>query len=150
MNPYLADPNCLLRWAQPHHPLYGVARAAVVELLRRGHRVFITPQNMIEFWNVATRPLSRNGFGLTPAQADRELTRVEAFFPLAPDTPAVYPAWRQLVAAVGVSGVQVHDARLAAVMLVHGLSHILTFNTVDLTRYPGITPVHPQDVITTP
>jgi predicted nucleic acid-binding protein len=143
---YLADTNCLLRWAQPHHPLYTVARSAITELQRRGEQVFITPQNLIEFWNSATRPVDRNGFGFTPAQTDREVTRLEQLFRLAPDTAAIYGEWRQLVVAVGVSGVQVHDARLVAVMRVHGLTHILTFNTQDFVRYPGITPVHPHDV----
>jgi predicted nucleic acid-binding protein len=48
--------------------------------------------------------------------------------------------------AANLSGVQVHDARLVAVMHVHGLTHLLTLNTVDFIRYPGITVVHPQNV----
>jgi hypothetical protein len=44
------------------------------------------------------------------------------------------------------SPAQVHDARLVAVMRVHGLTHVLTFNPTDFTRYPGITVVRPQDV----
>jgi predicted nucleic acid-binding protein len=87
---------------------------------------------------------------MTPAQADQEVTRVESLFRLAPDTPDIYPTWRQIVASVGVSGVQVHDARLAAVMRVHGLSHILTLNPTDFARYPGVTVVHPQDLASTP
>jgi predicted nucleic acid-binding protein len=75
---------------------------------------------------------------------------VESLFRLAPDTPDIYPTWRQIVASVGVSGVQVHDARLAAVMRVHGLSHILTLNPTDFARYPGVTVVHPQDLASTP
>jgi predicted nucleic acid-binding protein len=64
--------------------------------------------------------------------------------------PAVYGEWRHLVVAAGVSGVQVHDAHLVAVMCVHSLTHILTFNTADFTRYPGITVVHPQTVKSLP
>jgi len=45
-----------------------------------------------------------------------------------------------------VSGRQVHDARLAAVMLAHGVSHVLTFNVEDFRRYPGIVTVNPHDV----
>jgi predicted nucleic acid-binding protein len=112
--------------------------------------VFVTGQNIIEFWNAATRPVNRNGFGLTVAQADQAAAQLETYFPFASDSGAVYSEWRQLVVLVGVSGVQVHDARLVAVMRVHGLTHILTFNTVDFTRYPGITVVHPQTVATTP
>jgi predicted nucleic acid-binding protein len=39
----------------------------------------------------------------------------------------------------------VHDARLAAVMLAHGVNHILTFNVDDFRRYPGIV-VDPRHV----
>jgi predicted nucleic acid-binding protein len=147
---YLIDTNILLRWVQPHHPLYPVVQFALDALRRRGEAIFVTPQNLVEFWNSATRPANRNGFGFTPAQADQELTRVESFFLLAPDTPAVYTAWRRLVVTAGVSGVQVDDARLVAAMQVHGLTQILTFNTVDFLRYPGITVVHPQDVTPAP
>jgi predicted nucleic acid-binding protein len=146
---YLVDTNVLLRWAQPHHPLNSVVQAALDVLQQRGEGAFITPQNLIEFWNSATRPADRNGFGFTPAQADREVTRLEQLFLLAPDTPAIYSAWRQLVVAVGVSGVQVHDARLVAVMRVHGLTHILTLNAQDFNRYPGIVAVNPRDMTAT-
>jgi predicted nucleic acid-binding protein len=71
-------------------------------------------------------------------------------FPLLSDTPAVYAEWLQLVSTVGVSGVQVHDARLVAIMRVHGVSHLLTFDTTDFARYPGITVVHPRDLVPSP
>jgi predicted nucleic acid-binding protein len=94
--PYLLDTNVLLRWAQPHHPLNPVCVAAVSALAAAGEDVFVTPQNLIEFWNAATRPFERNGFGMTPAQAEAEVSRLEALFPLAPDTQGVYPEWRRL------------------------------------------------------
>jgi predicted nucleic acid-binding protein len=143
---YLIDTNCLLRYAQPQHALNALMHTAFRALQDRGEEVYVTPQNLIEFWNVATRPLDRNGFGMTPAQADQEATRLESLFRLAPDAPTIYSQWRQIVVAVAVSGVQVHDARLVAVMRVHGLTHILTLNTTDFTRYPDVTVVHPQDV----
>jgi predicted nucleic acid-binding protein len=143
---YLVDTNVALRWTQPSDPDYPLAQTSITALRLRREDLFITPQNVIEFWNVATRPVANNGLGLTPAAADAEVMRLEAFFPMAPDTPAVYSEWRRLVTTVGVSGVKVHDARLVAVALVHGLTHLLTFNTVDFTRYPGVTAVHPKDV----
>jgi predicted nucleic acid-binding protein len=45
----------------------------------------------------------------------------------------------------GVSGVQVHDARLAAAMYVHGVTYILTLNVADFSRFAGLTPLHPQN-----
>jgi predicted nucleic acid-binding protein len=147
---YLSDTNILLRWQRPTDPLYPVAQQAVKALQRRGERLYVTPQNYIEFWGVATRPASVNGLGMTPAEADAELAHLERFFLLAPDDPAIYGEWRRLVISVGVSGAQVHDARLVAVMRVHGLTHLLTFNPRDFTRYPGITVVRLQDIANVP
>src|SRR5579884_431752 len=45
-----------------------------------------------------------------------------------------------------VSGVQVHDARLAAAMYVHGVSHIFTLNVADFSRFDGLTALHPDSV----
>ena len=50
-------------------------------------------------------------------------------------SPAIYAEWRQLIVAFGVSGAKVHDARLVATMRVHAVTHILTLNTADFTRY---------------
>ncbi len=55
----------------------------------------------------------------------------------------VHQEWRKLLVAHGVSGVQVHDARLAAGMRVHGVRLILTFNDRDFARYLGIEAIHP-------
>jgi len=146
----MSDTNILLRSAQPSAPEHAVATGAVQKLRGRGDIVYITPQNLVEFWSVATRPAQVNGLGLTPVQADAETRALEALFPLLPDSPAIHSIWRQLVVSAVVSGRQVHDARLAAVMIAHGITRILTFNTSDFTRYPGITALHPQDVINQP
>lgn len=145
---YLADTNVLLRFADRAHPLHLTIRAAVCTLRAGGHKLRATPQNFVEFWNVATRPTERNGFGLVPARADRLLRLVERLFPLLPDSPVVYTEWRRLVVSFGVSGVQVHDARIVAAMTVHGVTHILTFNTADFVRYrtKGIVAVDPTTI----
>jgi len=145
---YLVDTNVLLRFADRVHVLHPTVRLAVRRLHADGHQLRATPQNFVEFWNVATRPAQSNGFGLTPSDADRLLRLLDRLFPLLPDAPGVYPQWRRLAVSFGISGVQVHDARLVAAMAVHGLTHILTFNTVDFARYApiGIVPVAPATV----
>jgi hypothetical protein len=42
-----------------------------------------------------------------------------------------------------VTGKSGHDARLVAAMVVHGLTHLLTFNTSHFARYSGITVLDP-------
>lgn len=141
------DANVLLRLAQKQHPLYPVARQAVLKLKAEGETVCYLPQNVVEFWSVLTRPASaRGGFGLTLAQADRRTRLIERIFTLMPDTPEVHAEWRKIVVDVGVSGVQVHDARIAACLRVHGVTRLLTFNTKDFARYSGFAAVDPAQV----
>lgn len=64
-----------------------------------------------------------------------------------PDNERVHVEWRRLVVEHSVTGVQVHDARLVAAMLVHGVRQLLTLNIQDFARYSGITAVHPRDVV---
>jgi hypothetical protein len=51
---------------------------------------------------------------------------------LLPENEQVYREWRKIVVRYSVSGVQVHDARLAAAMYVHGVREILTLNSETL------------------
>jgi predicted nucleic acid-binding protein len=52
----------------------------------------------------------------------------------------------RLVIANNVHGVQVHDARLAAIMEAHGITHILTLNENDFRRYTHIHAVNPSQI----
>jgi predicted nucleic acid-binding protein len=144
---FLLDTNILLRSIDVHHAMHGDAIKAIKILRSQGELLHITPQNTIEFWNVYTRPLERNGLGRTASEADAELSRLEILFPLLPDSPQIYPQWRKLVSDYGVIGVNVHDAKLVAAMLVHGVTHILTFNVRDFRRYREITAVLPTDIV---
>lgn len=135
---YLADTNFSLRFAFRQNPQHNTVRQAVRILRKRGDEIFIVPQTCVEFWNAATRPAKNNGFGFSVADADFFLRLIERIFPLLPDDARVYQKWRKLVLDFGVSGVQVHDARIVAAMLVHQVTHILTFNTSDFARYSSI------------
>ncbi|MFZ3201339.1 MAG: type II toxin-antitoxin system VapC family toxin [Candidatus Acidiferrales bacterium] len=144
---HLADTNILLRSVDQTHPMHSDAATALSSLLRAGDRVCVTPQNIIEFWSVCTRPVDRNGLGLSPGEANREASRLEGVLTLLPDVPAIYPEWRRLVVAHSVSGVRVHDARIVAAMNIYGIRNLLTFNGPDFARYPGIHAVRPNDVV---
>ena len=146
---YLVDTNVLLCSADPLHPMYGAAVSAISSLRDQGEKLCIVPQNLIEFWNVYTRPADKNGLGHTTEEAHEQIEELKAFFSVRPDTESIYQQWERLVVQYQVKAVNVHDARLVAAMLVHGLTHILTFNTKDFNRStPEITPVHPNSVTT--
>jgi predicted nucleic acid-binding protein len=132
---YLVDTNVLLRFIDRSHPLHPAIRSTIRRLRQDKHHLQVTAQNCVEFWNVATRPVEKNGFGLTPPEVECLLKLLERLFPVLPDSPEVYREWRRIVVAYNVSGVQVHDARLVASMKVNTMSHILTFNLKDFERY---------------
>ena len=147
---FLLDSNILLRSAEPGHCQHREAVDAVEALALRGHARALVPQNLYEFWTVATRPVADNGLGMTPNEAAVELSGWKVRFPMLPDTPAVYPVWERLVIAHGVRGKPTHDVRLVAAMEVHGVTHLLTFNTKHFQRFPSVTALTPDDVLKSP
>jgi predicted nucleic acid-binding protein len=142
----LLDTNILLRWLKPDDRDYSLVTSAVERLLRDRTGLCYTSQNVAEFWNTCTRPLGQNGYGLSPEQTDHRVRLLEENLRLLPDSLAVHEEWRKLIVAHSVRGVQVHDARLAAAMRVHGVQRILTFNEADFARYPGIEAIHPRTI----
>jgi predicted nucleic acid-binding protein len=145
---YLVDSNVLLRLLQRNDSHHSTIRQAVRALLARGDEICCAPQNIVELWNVSTRPATaRGGFGLTTAETDRRVRLIERVFAVLEETAAVYPEWRRLVVNYSVAGVQVHDARIVAVMNVHAVTHVLTLNGADFSRYAGITSVSPDEIL---
>src|SRR6202453_5237866 len=143
---YLADSNILLRLTKRHHPQYQLMRGAVHALRKAGIPSAYTLQNMTEFWNASTRPKDRNGFGLSVAETERSARIIERGFTFPTDTESVYREWRRILVQSGVSGVQVHDARLAAAMYDHGINQILALNGPDFTRFADIATIDPHHI----
>jgi hypothetical protein len=70
------DSNILLRLGIQHHADFPQIRSAIDELEARNAPLAYTLQNMTEFWNAATRPVDRNGSGLTIQETDTIAARV--------------------------------------------------------------------------
>ena len=147
---YLVDTSILARFANTADPFYTVASQAVTELHRQGEILNITAQNLIEFRNMATRPKSANGLGLSVADAEAKAAIFESVSPLLDETPDIYPIWKSIVNALAIIGKQVHDARLVAVCHVHNVTHVLTFNVTHFHRMAsfgsGIIVVEPSNI----
>jgi predicted nucleic acid-binding protein len=86
---YLVDTSMLARLANTVDPLNPVAEKAVLELHRRGEVLQITPQNLIEFRNLATRSKNQNGLGLSITEAEMKSAIFEATFPLLAEIPDI-------------------------------------------------------------
>ncbi len=137
----LLDTNVLTRITRATDPQAGVARSAVQALWGRGERLIIVPQNLYEFWAVATRPpgpppAGRNGLGMTPTQAGHWLRFFRRRFALLYDRDVVTGIWQGLVETHGVTGFRAHDVRLVAAMQSYGITRLLTFNAGHFHGFP--------------
>jgi predicted nucleic acid-binding protein len=144
---WLIDTNITLRGLDRSHPHCRLVRRAIIELKRQGNQLFLTAQNLVEFWAVATRPVDANGLGMSIEWTAAQIARMKRFFTVLADGPEGYAEWERLVIQYRVSGKKVHDARLAAAMTVHGITHVLTFNVQDFVRYKDIQAVSPEEVV---
>ncbi len=144
---YLLDSNILLRLIQKNHLQYTISRNAVLTLRQNGEKLCLIPQNFIEFWAVATRPVSSNGLGLTIDRTKSEIRKFKRLFAFNDDESDIFIEWEKLVSNYQTSGKNVHDARIVAAMIKHKISSLLTFNTKDFIRYKEITVIDPQKIV---
>jgi predicted nucleic acid-binding protein len=143
---YLIDTNILLRLSRQSDSQHMVVKEVLGRLDEQGEELYFALQNITEFWNVCTRPTERNGYGLSIAETNRCVEDIERSMIFLPDNEHVYSIWRRLVIDNHVRGVQVHDARLVAVMQAYGLTRILTLNQPDFSRYLNLQVVHPRQL----
>ena len=68
-----ADTNILLRSLQTNDPHYPITENALARLRGRPEVLCIAPQNIVEFWPVATRSQIENGLGMSSAKASMEM-----------------------------------------------------------------------------
>jgi len=142
----LTDSNILVRSIYPQDPQHVTAVGALSALRRRNETLCIAPQNLIELWVVATRPRADNGLGMDIATVSREISELRELFFVLPYTSGVVQEWQRIVTTQAVSGKQTHDAHLVAMMQVHSVASILTFNGKHFKRYPGITVLNPEEI----
>lgn len=147
--PYLIDTNILLRLCDKNSPQNLSIRKAIHFLRLGNHTLYISFQNCAEFWNVSTRQIDKNGFGLSVTKTANLLKLLERLFIVIQDNYDIYEYWKKLVIQYEVKGVKVHDARLVAIMKSYQINNILTYNVNDFKRYfsEGITALSPDSIL---
>jgi hypothetical protein len=103
-------------------------------------------QNLAEYWNVSTRPVDKNGYGLSPDRAAKRLNLIERFCEVLTEDGHSFRIWKGLLASYSLTGVSVHGARLASVMLSRGIASVLTLNEREFRRYAGIAVLTPSNL----
>lgn len=138
INSCLLDTSILVQLVSTASERHAAAREAVAQALASGARVTIAPQNVYEFWSLATRPIESNGLGWTVQRTRYAIETFRSRFPTLHEPPEVLEIWLDLVAAHGLKGKRIHDAHLLATMKANGVSRLLTFNAADFPAMDDI------------
>jgi predicted nucleic acid-binding protein len=144
------DSGVLLRAHWPGLPESALCSEALEKAIHDEAEPVCSVQNLVEAWNVVTRPTeSRGGLGGSIADGIEMVNNIRGAVLVEDDPPRLVDEWLLLAAQCEVKGVQVHDCRLAAWMRLHGIERILTLNPGDFSRYPGIVAMTPSDYVAT-
>ena len=131
--PVFVDTIVLVHANNADSPFQEAARQHLQELAAGGHAMWISRQVLREYAAVISRLMNeRNAFDGPAIVSD--LLRFEQEFLVADDDAAVSAQLRRLIVSHAVKGKQTHDANVAATMLVHGVTRLLTHNEKDFRR----------------
>jgi hypothetical protein len=91
---FAVDTNVLLRSIDEGHAAQAIAQNGLFALRDRGETLSIFPQNLVEFWAVATRPPANNGLGLSVDRSKQELAILKNFSCCCPTLTQSRPSGR--------------------------------------------------------
>ena len=139
----LLDTNILIYSRDEASPFFAPTVKALQNLIINGVTPCIHRQVLREYVSVATKPAPR-GLGANIGRALQDVEEFEAFYLVLPEPDGAWTTWKQLLREHGVTGLRIHDAYIAAVMMTYDISAILTVNTEDFRDFPAIRPIGPK------
>lgn len=142
----LVDCNILISLIHSGRQSHAEVLQAMGLLHGQSHELCVVPQVLYEYWVVATRPIAVNGLGFAPTKTMSDLRRIQSLLTLLRNENGIYDHWERLVATHNVLGKAAHDARLAAAMEFHGITHFLTQNPADFRRYAFVSILTPEAI----
>ncbi|MGO8673402.1 MAG: type II toxin-antitoxin system VapC family toxin [Capsulimonadaceae bacterium] len=134
----LFDTNILVRAISPGDTRRPGTLRAIRRLKNAGVKLHICTQNMQEFRQVATRPATSNGLGMTSADVAASITDFEREYSLIVENLAGYQAWRLIVETVQTVGRSNFDARIVATAMTSGIEAVLTYESASFVRYGAV------------
>lgn len=134
----LLDTNVLVHSKLSASPHYTSVTQKLTRFYENEEELVICPQVLYEFYVVATRPVNKNGLGISCQNALHEMNNLQETFTLIAEPIDLFVNWINLVQKYQTLGKSAHDTRLVAFMQGHGISHIYTLNPADLLRYNSV------------
>lgn len=131
------DTNVLLSAVDRRRALHFEALRVMNDLPNRGIELCVSGQVLRECLVVSTRPVERNGLGLSLAAAVGNNEMFAGRATVLEETRGVANRLPRVAEAARCSGKRIHDANIAATMLEHGVTRVVTDNPQDL-RFEGV------------
>lgn len=131
------DTNILVYANAEQSPWHDPARLALEYYYKQGFSLWISNQILREYLAIVTRPQSNS----QPLSTPIALERVKYFcqiFNVAEDLTSVHQKLVELLSLYSVAGKQIHDANIAATMLVYQIPQLLTANVADFRRFSSV------------
>jgi toxin-antitoxin system PIN domain toxin len=132
------DTNLLVYAHRAENPFH-VTAARRIRDLAEGKSAWAIPWPCLhEFYGVITNPRIH----AVPTPMDIAINQIEIWFEsptlhLLSETSAHWPALRELIVEARLRGAMVHDARIAALCLAHGVRELWSADR-DFSRFPAL------------
>ncbi len=141
-SPIFLDTNILVYASIAQAPQHLAALNAILTREQAGVELWASRQVLREYLATLSRPQTFT-LPIPIATLTAEIQAFESRFQIAEDGPQVTVNLLILLNQVAAGGKQVHDTNIVATMQAHGLSHLLTHNTADFSRFANYITVIP-------
>ncbi len=131
----MLDTNVLLAATDAGTAEHDRALAILNDWPGTGTALYTSGQIVREYLAVATRPAEANGLGLSPADALANARAIRQRTILLAEDAKAAEGLLGLIREAECTGKRVHDAKVVATMLAHGIGTIVTINVDDFRRF---------------
>lgn len=133
----MVDTNVLVYSTVAGNPWHEESRRWLISMHGNDTMLCVIPQILREYLVVLTRGQVFE-VKFTVEQAVEALDALLPWINVLDETEIVSKMLRELVRRYKISGKHIHDANVAAAMLSHGISRIVTYNREDFSVFPEI------------
>lgn len=138
----LLDTNILIYSRDEASPFLARTVNALQNLVLNKVTLCIHRLILREYVSVATKPAPK-GLGASIERALQDVEEFEAFYFVLPEPVAAWSTWKQLLKDYDITGLRIHDAYIAAIMMTYNIPAILTVNIEDFKSFPAVKPIEP-------
>lgn len=141
----LIDSNVLVRAYQTDHPHHAAAGKLVASIALGQRSGAVAHQNLLELYRTVTDPKKMSQPASHEAVSRVLSSYLNSRFKVIIPTAETFRILVELQkrSPFASRGLKIFDWYLAATMLAHGITTILTENTKDFVKIPGITAINP-------